>query len=39
MMMDEMIFGLSMTDYYEQIKSGNFEEANKIKTAVFKAEA
>ena len=36
MMMDEMIFGLSMTNYYEQVKSGNFEEANKTKEEVFK---
>ena len=38
MMMDEMIFGLSMTNYYEQVKSGNFEEANKIKKEVFKRD-
>lgn len=30
-MMDEAILGLSMTEYYEQLKNGNTEEADKIK--------
>lgn len=38
MMMDEMIFGLSMTDYYKQLQSGNVEEANKIKKEAFKRD-
>ena len=37
-MMDEAILGLSMTEYYEQLKSGNTEEADRIKEQVFKVD-
>lgn len=38
MMMGEMIFGLSLTGYYEQLKNGNTEEADRIKEQAFKRD-
>jgi hypothetical protein len=35
-MMDEKIFSLSLTGYYEQIVNGNTEEASRIKEEVFR---
>jgi len=35
-MMDEKIFSLSLTGYYEQIVRGNIDEASRIKEEVFR---
>ena len=37
-MMDEKIFSLSLTGYYEQIMSGNVNGADKIKEEVFRKD-
>ena len=37
-MMDEKIFSLSLTGYYEQIVKGNTKEANSIKEEVFRKD-
>lgn len=37
MSMDEMVFALSLVkEYSENIKTGNYEEANRIKAEVLK---
>ena len=37
-MMDEKIFSLSLTGYYEQVVKGNTEEADSIKEEVFRVD-
>jgi hypothetical protein len=37
-MMDEKIFSLSLTGYYEQLMNGNNDEANSIKEEVFRKD-